>query len=136
MRALWPMGWLSGRYRKCRDAPEASRAQRFPGRFDLALDVNQRKLDDADALGALASEAGLTLIDMAIVFVIRHPAVTSAIIGPRTLESTWTPSCPPPTSSCRRTCWTGSTRWCLPPSRSTRTTSSRSSPRWAAARRR
>ncbi|PIB06621.1 hypothetical protein B1C81_23030 [Streptomyces sp. HG99] len=40
----------------------------------------------ADALGALADEAGMTLIQMAIAFVTRHPAVTSAIVGPRTME--------------------------------------------------
>ncbi|HWF75380.1 MAG TPA: aldo/keto reductase, partial [Solirubrobacteraceae bacterium] len=33
-----------------------------------------------------AEEAGLTLIEMALAFVIRHPAVTAAIIGPRTME--------------------------------------------------
>jgi diketogulonate reductase-like aldo/keto reductase len=44
------------------------------------------KLDAADALGALADEAGVTLIQMAIAFATRHPAVTSAIIGPRTTE--------------------------------------------------
>jgi aryl-alcohol dehydrogenase-like predicted oxidoreductase len=48
--------------------------------------ANAAKLDAADALGALADEAGLTLIQMAVAFVIRHPAVTSAIIGPRTME--------------------------------------------------
>jgi aryl-alcohol dehydrogenase-like predicted oxidoreductase len=80
------MGWLSGRYRTGQDAPTSSRAQRFTARFDLTLEANQRKLDAADALGALADEAGLTLIEMAIAFVIRHPAVTSAIIGPRTME--------------------------------------------------
>ena len=47
---------------------------------------NQRKLDAADALAQLAEEAGITLIEMALAFVIRHPAVTSAIIGPRTME--------------------------------------------------
>jgi aryl-alcohol dehydrogenase-like predicted oxidoreductase len=47
---------------------------------------NQRKLDAADALAAVADEAGITLIEMALAFVIRHPAVTSAIIGPRTME--------------------------------------------------
>jgi aryl-alcohol dehydrogenase-like predicted oxidoreductase len=80
------MGWLSGQYRKGQAAPPSGRAQRFAGRFDVTLAANQRKLDAADALGALADDAGLTLIELAIAFVIRHPAVTSAIIGPRTLE--------------------------------------------------
>jgi hypothetical protein len=48
----------------------------------MSLPVNQRKLEAAEALGQLAEEAGLSLIEMAIAFVINHPAVTSAIIGP------------------------------------------------------
>ena len=58
----------------------------IPARYDMSIPANQRKLDAADALAQLADEAGLPLIDMAIAFVLRHPAVTSAIIGPRTLE--------------------------------------------------
>ena len=79
-------GWLSGRYRKGREIPKSTRAERIPGRYDLSTPENQLKLDKADALGQLADEAGMTLIEMAIAFVIRHPAVTSAIIGPRTME--------------------------------------------------
>jgi aryl-alcohol dehydrogenase-like predicted oxidoreductase len=52
----------------------------------MSLPANQRKLDAADALGRLADEAGITLIQLALAFVIRHPAVTAAIIGPRTIE--------------------------------------------------
>ena len=79
-------GWLSGRYRKDAEVPESRRAQMLPNRYDLSLPGNQRKLDAADALGRLADEAGMTLIEMALAFVIRHPAVTAAIIGPRTME--------------------------------------------------
>src|SRR5579859_4828655 len=52
----------------------------------MSLPGNQRKLEAADALARLAEEHGMTLIEMAIAFVIRHPAVTAAIIGPRTME--------------------------------------------------
>jgi len=79
-------GWLSGGYRKGAEAPDSSRAQRLPGRYDLSLPANQQKLEAADALGRLADEAGHTLIEMALAFVARHPAVTAAIIGPRTME--------------------------------------------------
>jgi len=82
-------GWLSGRYRKGREVSgpgSAARTRRFPGAYDAANPANAAKLDAADALGALADEAGLTLIQMAVAFVTRHPAVTSAIIGPRTME--------------------------------------------------
>jgi aryl-alcohol dehydrogenase-like predicted oxidoreductase len=79
-------GWLSGRYRLGADTPQSTRADRIPARYDLSRPENQRKLEVADALGKLADEAGITLIEMAIAFVIRHPAVTAAIIGPRTME--------------------------------------------------
>jgi aryl-alcohol dehydrogenase-like predicted oxidoreductase len=79
-------GWLSGRYRKGQEPPRSTRAERLPRRFDLSLPANQRKLEIADTLATLADEAGHTLIEMAIAFVIRHPAVTAAIIGPRTME--------------------------------------------------
>ncbi len=79
-------GWLSGRYRKDADVPTSRRAQMLPRRYDMSLPENQRKLDAADALARLAEDAGMTLIGLAIAFVIRHPAVTAAIIGPRTME--------------------------------------------------
>jgi aryl-alcohol dehydrogenase-like predicted oxidoreductase len=79
-------GWLSGRYRKDADLPDSRRAQRIPARFDLSLPGNQRKLEAADALGKLAEESGMTLIEMALAFVLNHPAVTAPIIGPRTME--------------------------------------------------
>jgi aryl-alcohol dehydrogenase-like predicted oxidoreductase len=78
-------GWLSGRYRKG-DYPESRRAQLIPRRYDMSIPANQRKLEAADALAQLAEEAGISLIHMALAFVIRHPAVTAAIIGPRTME--------------------------------------------------
>jgi len=79
-------GFLSGAYHRDQAAPVSSRASRLPDRYDLKLPVNQRKLDAVDALTKLAGEAGISLIHLAIAFVIRHPAVTAAIIGPRTME--------------------------------------------------
>jgi aryl-alcohol dehydrogenase-like predicted oxidoreductase len=82
-------GWLSGKYRKSQvvSGPgSATRGQLFPGVYDSTNPANAAKLDAADALAALADEAGITLIQMAIAFATRHPAVTSAIIGPRTEE--------------------------------------------------
>ena len=79
-------GWLSGRYRKDRDVPESRRARMLPKRYDMSIPGNQRKLDAADALAQLADDAGMSLVHMALAFVIRHPAVTSAIIGPRTMD--------------------------------------------------
>jgi aryl-alcohol dehydrogenase-like predicted oxidoreductase len=79
-------GWLSGKWRKGQETPQSSRAQRIPARFDMSDPANQAKLDAADALAQLGEESGMSLIHMALAFVINHPAVTAAIIGPRTLE--------------------------------------------------
>jgi aryl-alcohol dehydrogenase-like predicted oxidoreductase len=79
-------GWLSGKWRKGQASPGSSRAERLPHRFDLSLPENQRKLDAVEQLAQLAEEAGMSLIHMAIAFVMRHPAVTALIIGPRTME--------------------------------------------------
>src|ERR687897_410092 len=79
-------GWLSGRWRKDAGQQTSSRAGRLPERFDLANPYNQRKLDAVEELAKLAAEAGLTLIQLAIGFAQLHPAITSALIGPRTME--------------------------------------------------
>jgi aryl-alcohol dehydrogenase-like predicted oxidoreductase len=78
-------GWLSGRWRKDSASAPASSA-RPSVRFDMTSPANQRKLDIVEDLALLAEEAGLSLIEMAIAFVINHPGVTSAIVGPRTME--------------------------------------------------
>lgn len=82
-------GWLTGRYRKGHEVTGPGsdvRQRRFAALYDVTSPANAAKLDAADALGALADEAGMSLIQMAIAFVTRHPAVTSAIVGPRTME--------------------------------------------------
>jgi len=79
-------GWLSGRWRQDTGQQSSSRANRLPERFDLTQPGNQRKLDAVEQLAQLAEQTGVTLIELAIAFVLRHPAITSAIIGPRTME--------------------------------------------------
>jgi aryl-alcohol dehydrogenase-like predicted oxidoreductase len=79
-------GWLSGRFRLGADAPDTHRAGRMPARYNLSLPENQLKLERADALAKLAESAGISLVEMAVAWVNNHPAVTSAIIGPRTME--------------------------------------------------
>jgi aryl-alcohol dehydrogenase-like predicted oxidoreductase len=79
-------GWLSGRWRKATGQAASIRAAGLPDRFDLSLPANQRKLDAVEELALLAEQTGITLIELAIAFVLRHPAVSAAIIGPRTLE--------------------------------------------------
>ena len=79
-------GWLTGRFRLGVDVPQTHRAERMPARYDLSSAENQLKLERADALAKVAESAGITLVEMAVAFVINHPAVTSAIIGPRTMD--------------------------------------------------
>jgi aryl-alcohol dehydrogenase-like predicted oxidoreductase len=78
-------GWLSGRFGEGKDNT-SRRASRVPGRYDLGIPANQRKLEIVTELATLAEEAGVSLIELALAFVLEHPAVTAAIIGPRTME--------------------------------------------------
>jgi len=80
-------GWLSGRYSKDGESPGSSRrAQMIPSRYDMSIPGNQAKLEAAQALGEVAEQAGMSLIELSLRFVTSHPAVTAAIIGPRTME--------------------------------------------------
>jgi aryl-alcohol dehydrogenase-like predicted oxidoreductase len=79
-------GWLSGRWRIGAEPPQSTRAERLPRRFDLSIPANQRKLEAVEGFARLAEEAGLTLVQLALAFAMRHPAVTAPIIGPRTME--------------------------------------------------
>ncbi len=79
-------GWLTGRYRKDQELPTSRRAALVPHRYDMSLPGNQLKLEAAEQLAQLAEQAGVSLIHLALAFVIRHPAITAAIIGPRTME--------------------------------------------------
>ncbi len=79
-------GWLTGRYRKGRADPRVAPGDADPAALRRRPAGNQAKLEAADALAGVAEEAGLSLIHLALGFVLAHPAVTSAIIGPRTMD--------------------------------------------------
>ena len=80
-------GWLTGRYRQDTGVDmTVGRAQRVPSRFDQALPGNQAKLAAVEELIKIAADAGCSLTHMAMAFVVGNPAVTSAIIGPRTMD--------------------------------------------------
>ncbi len=79
-------GWLSGRIKPDGGHLPSSRAGRQPARHDPNLPENALKTKAVLELTELAEQAGLSLIHLALAFVLEHPAVTSAIIGPRTLE--------------------------------------------------
>ncbi|MFE6286232.1 aldo/keto reductase [Streptomyces sp. NPDC057877] len=78
-------GWLSGAVRRGRDIA-THRSAVLPDRFDLTAPANRARLDAVERLAEVADEAGLTMIQLALGFVTAHPAVTSALIGPRTLD--------------------------------------------------
>jgi aryl-alcohol dehydrogenase-like predicted oxidoreductase len=84
-------GWLTGRYRRGSTPEPESRAVRnrergavFAAQFDMSRRENQRKLELVEGLAGVAASAGISLTHMAVAFVLAHPAVTSAIVGPRT----------------------------------------------------
>lgn len=74
-------GLLTGKYRKGRPRPDTLRAKFFPKMMS-----DERSLEAVERLIPLARDAGLSLTHMAIAFVLAHPGITSAIIGPRTME--------------------------------------------------
>jgi aryl-alcohol dehydrogenase-like predicted oxidoreductase len=80
-------GWLTGKYRQGKDIDLSSgRAARMPQRFDPSLPGNARKLELVEQLVEVAEQAGCSLTHLAVAFVVSHPAVSAAIIGPRTME--------------------------------------------------
>jgi aryl-alcohol dehydrogenase-like predicted oxidoreductase len=78
-------GWLSGSW-SADSSPTSPARQRLAARFDMSLPENGQKLEAVEQLQAVADDAGLSMIELAIAFVVNHPGVTSAIIGPRTME--------------------------------------------------
>ncbi|MBB5750977.1 aldo/keto reductase [Prosthecomicrobium pneumaticum] len=74
-------GMLTGKYRKGERTPDTLRAKYFPKAMS-----DEASLDAVERLIPLAEEAGLSLMHMALAFVLAHPAMTAAIIGPRTME--------------------------------------------------
>lgn len=74
-------GMLTGRYRKGQPLPDTLRAKFMPKQM-----TDENQLEAVEQLIPLAEEAGISLAHMAVAFVMAHPAVTSAIIGPRTMQ--------------------------------------------------
>lgn len=79
-------GFLTGKHRKDRPVDlETGRAAIRPAFFDPTIAENAAKLDAVEQLIELAESIGCTLPQLAIAFTVAHPAVTSAILGPRTM---------------------------------------------------
>lgn len=72
-------GMLTGRVRRGQES-DLLRTRRFAALRD------ERRIDAVEQFIPLAEEAGMSLTHMALAFVIAHPGVTAALIGPRTIE--------------------------------------------------
>jgi aryl-alcohol dehydrogenase-like predicted oxidoreductase len=79
-------GWLSGRFHREMAQPDAPRNRVNFARYDLSRPDNQRKFEAVEAISALAEKAGVSMPHLSIGFALNHPAVTSVLIGPRTIE--------------------------------------------------
>jgi aryl-alcohol dehydrogenase-like predicted oxidoreductase len=83
-----PLAWgfLSGKYRKGSEVDlAAGRPALAPHRFDRAIPANAAKYDAVERLAEVADEAGCSLPQLAVAFAAAHPAVSSVILGPRTM---------------------------------------------------
>ena len=78
-------GWLSGSW-SADSSPTSPARQRLTARFDMSMPENQRKLEAVKQLAMVADDADVSMIELAIAFAVNHPAVTSAIVGPRTMQ--------------------------------------------------
>src|SRR5690606_20083841 len=65
-------GMLTGKYRKGKPLPDTLRAKYFPTAMS-----NEGSLDAVEQLIPLAQSAGMSLMHMALAFVVAHPAITS-----------------------------------------------------------
>jgi aryl-alcohol dehydrogenase-like predicted oxidoreductase len=84
-----PLAWgfLSGKYRRGQEVNlSAGRPALAPHRFDPAIAANAAKYDAVERLAAVADSAGCSLPQLAVAFAAVHPAVSSVILGPRTME--------------------------------------------------
>ncbi|MFC4586131.1 aldo/keto reductase [Sphaerisporangium corydalis] len=80
-------GFLSGKYRKGRPVDLSSgRASLMPSRFDPSIPENVAKLELVEKLAEVADGLGCSLPELSVAFTLVHPAVTSVITGPRTME--------------------------------------------------
>jgi aryl-alcohol dehydrogenase (NADP+) len=74
-------GMLTGRYRKGQPLPDSLRVKVLRKQMS-----DETRLDAIEQLILVAEKAGLSLTHMAMAFTVAHPGVTSAILGPRTME--------------------------------------------------
>lgn len=79
-------GWLSGRWRRGEQVTSSGRVGTMGSRHDQTTPSNLLKRVAAENLLDLSEAAGISLVELSLAWVLRHPGVTSVIIGPRTLD--------------------------------------------------
>ena len=82
-------GWLSGKYRRDEPPTGATRLGEDPGRGMEAYDRrgrSERTWDVVDAVRAVAEARGVSMPQVALAWLHDRPAVSSVILGARTLE--------------------------------------------------
>jgi aryl-alcohol dehydrogenase-like predicted oxidoreductase len=77
-------GWLTGKYRRGEEPPAGSRMTLRPEPYAHLLDDGV--FDGLEAFEAAAAERGTVPATLAIAWVLAHPQVTAAVIGPRRPE--------------------------------------------------
>src|SRR6202166_5291177 len=70
-----------GRYRKGQPWPDSLRVKMLPTQMS-----DEHNLEAVERLIPIAQAAGLSLTHMGMAFAMAHPGVTSAILGPRTMQ--------------------------------------------------
>jgi aryl-alcohol dehydrogenase-like predicted oxidoreductase len=77
-------GWLSGKYRRGEPPPSGSRMTLRPDPYREF--ENDHTYTAIEALVRQAQERGVAPITLALAWVVSHPQVTAAVIGPRRVE--------------------------------------------------
>lgn len=77
-------GWLAGKLPDDAGADWSQRLAKTPARTDISGSANVEKVRAVRELTELARDIGVTLPHLAVAFVLEHPAVTAALVGPRT----------------------------------------------------
>ena len=79
-------GMLSGKYGTGKENASHRATGRYPERYNTENEANRRKFEIVTELDELAHKAGLTLVELAVAFALNHPAISSVLLGPRTIE--------------------------------------------------
>ncbi|NQU44809.1 aldo/keto reductase [bacterium] len=76
-------GFLTGKYRRGQEPPEGARLKKNPRTDKVLVDSAFDVLEGAEAI---AKDKGCSVSQLALAWCAQQPGITSAIIGPRTME--------------------------------------------------